>query len=189
MASTTESKDDLNQLQPWQFFTLAGLTGATVLVFLQVFVWKEGRPEAILLSLTVGAAAAAGYTAYRVVLPLFSHTEVGVPEVVEGRTRAGIEREKNLVLRSIKDLEFDRSMGKVTERDFAEVSVRLRARAARLLRQLDNRSSYRDQIERELAGRLGAVSAPAARACATCHTPNDIDARFCKGCGAKLEAA
>ena len=47
-----------------------------------------------------------------------------------GRTRAALEREKTLVLRSIKELEFDRAMGKVSEKDFAEMSARLRARAA-----------------------------------------------------------
>ena len=40
-----------------------------------------------------------------------------------GRTRAALEREKALVLRSIKELEFDRAMGKVSEKDFAEMSA------------------------------------------------------------------
>ena len=47
-----------------------------------------------------------------------------------GRTRAALEREKTLSLRSIKELEFDRAMGKVSEKDFAEMGARLRARAA-----------------------------------------------------------
>ncbi len=37
-----------------------------------------------------------------------------------------MEREKALVLRSIKELEFDRAMGKVSPRDFDEMSTRLR---------------------------------------------------------------
>ena len=40
-----------------------------------------------------------------------------------------LERDKALVLRSIKELEFDRAMGKVGDADFAEVSAGLRARA------------------------------------------------------------
>jgi len=120
------------------------------------------------------------------------------------------------VLRSIKDLEFDRAMGKIADKDFAEMSARLRARAARLLRQLDSGANYRDEIEQEIARRVGAgpdAPAPdkqagrgmkpspaatplvtdagadrAARACA-CGVTNDPDARFCKGCGSKLEAA
>ena len=59
------------------------------------------------------------------------------PQMLGGRTRAALEREKALVLRSIKELEFDRAMGKVSEKDFVEMSARLRARAAGLMRQLD----------------------------------------------------
>ena len=119
-----------------------------------------------------------------------------------GRTRAALEREKALVLRSIKELEFDRAMGKVSEKDFAEMSGRLRARAARLMRQLDAGAGYREQIEREIEKRLGKAPEPVSRdrrvyaarpglrcaaVCASCNTTNDADARFCKGCGTALE--
>ena len=59
---------------------------------------------------------------------------------------------KELVLRSIKELEFDRAMGKVGEPTTKRWSARLRSRAVRLMQQLDNTSSgYRELIERELA--------------------------------------
>ena len=41
--------------------------------------------------------------------------ETREPEMVGERTRVALEREKNLVLRSIKELEFDHAMGKVGE--------------------------------------------------------------------------
>ena len=47
------------------------------------------------------------------------------------------EREKALVLRSIKELEFDHAMGKVSEADFADISPRLRARALDVMADLD----------------------------------------------------
>jgi hypothetical protein len=75
--------------------------------------------------------------------------------VLGGRTRAALEREKALVLRSIKELEFDRAMGKLSEKDFGEMSARLRARAAGLMRQLDAGAGYREQIDREIERRLG----------------------------------
>jgi hypothetical protein len=109
-----------------------------------------------------------------------------------GRTRAALEREKSLVLRSIKELEFDRSMGKVSEKDFTEMSARLRARAGRLLRQLDAGAGYREQIEREIERRIGKVNGesktqdPPDAVCSQCHTKNDRDARFCKSCGKAL---
>jgi hypothetical protein len=81
-------------------------------------------------------------------------------------------------------------MGKLSESDWHEMSGRLRARAARLMRQLDAGSGYRDQIERDLAKRLGETAVPAAsvgpRTCVSCSTMNDADARFCKSCGDKL---
>ena len=49
------------------------------------------------------------------------------------RTRVALEREKMLALRTIKELEFDRAMGKLSDEDFREMSGRLRARAARLM--------------------------------------------------------
>jgi hypothetical protein len=174
-----------DSLQPWQLFTLAGLIGATITVFLS----RGQSPAAvILLSLTVFAAAAVGIATLRTVLPLTSKAAPDTMQVLGGRTRAALEREKSLVLRSIKELEFDRAMGKVSEKDFTEMSGRLRSRAARLLRQLDAGAGYREQIEREIEKRLGKAPAVAtAGVCASCGTTNDADARFCKGCGKAME--
>jgi hypothetical protein len=180
-----------DSLQPWQLFTLAGLIGATITVFLS----RGQSPAAIiLLSLTVFAAAAVGIAALRMVIPLTSKAAPDSTQVLGGRTRAALEREKALALRSIKELEFDRAMGKVSDKDFAEMSGRLRSRAARLIRQLDAGAGYREQIEREIEKRIGAAGAgstkqdPAYALCASCSTKNDADARFCKGCGKALEA-
>jgi hypothetical protein len=185
-----------DSLQPWQLFTLAGLIGATITVFLS----RGQSPAAvILLSLTVFAAAAVGIAALRMVMPLTSKARPDSTQVLGGRTRAVLERDKALVLRSIKELEFDRAMGKVSEKDFTEMSGRLRARATRLMRQLDAGAGYREQIEREIEQRLGKapepVSAgstkqdPAHAVCAQCQTKNDVDARFCKGCGKAMETS
>lgn len=184
-----------DQLQPWQLFTLAGLAAATAVVF----VTRDGGPAGvILLSLTVGAAAFAGLSVWRALAPLAGLREPRFTGILGGRTRSSLEREKVFVLRSIKDLEFDRAMGKVSEKDFAEMSARLRARAARLLQQLDRGAGYRDEIEREVARRIGtpaplpkgpsgAPAQPTRRTCG-CGTANDADARFCKSCGQPLAA-
>ena len=72
---------------------------------------------------------------------------------------AALEREKTLVLRSIKELEFDNAMGKLSPKDFEEMGSRLRARAMMLMKQLDEGSSgYRPLIERELSARLATRS-------------------------------
>ena len=212
MSESTRAGD---AFEPWQLFTLAGLIGATVVVFV-----SRGQTPAgiILLSLTIFTGAIVGVAMWRTLTPFTGSDERTGPLVVGGRTRAALEREKALALRSIKELEFDRAMGKVSEKDFAEMSARLRARAARLMRQLDAGTGYRDEIEKEIARRVGTAKAPVARtvsgshsepeaphraagdaaatrptsevkACSACGTENDADARFCKHCGSSLEAA
>jgi len=191
---------DPQSLQPWQFFTLAGLVGATIVVFL-----SEGQSPAgiILLSLVIFGAAGVGIAAWRMFSPLAGANEPAGPQIFGGRTRAALDREKALVLRSIKDLEFDHAMGKVSDKDFSEMGARLRSRAAGLIRQLDAGTSYRQAIEAEIEKRVGpkpvavtagrTLSGPPAvveekrtKICLSCCTQNDPDARFCKGCGYQL---
>lgn len=189
--SSETSTERQESLQPWQLFTLAGLIGATVVVFLS----RGQTPAAIiLLSCAIFAAAYVGATALRTVLPLAGTLRDEASEAIGDRTRAGLEREKTLVLRSIKELEFDYAMGKVAKADFDEMSARLRQRALGLMRQLDEGGGYREQIAKEVEQRLG-ESAPIhlkadttseAGLCASCGTKNDEDAKFCKNCGAKL---
>jgi hypothetical protein len=175
-----------DSIHPWQFFVLAALGCASVVTYVAR---AQGVSAVILLSVLMGAAALVGMAALRTIRPLFSGGDDRTVMIGE-RTRVALEREKMLTLRTIKELEFDRAMGKISDADWREMSARLRARATRLMRQLDAGSGYREQIERDLAKRLG-PDAPAtaradARACATCATANDADARFCKSCGQKL---
>ena len=138
------SRDDT--LQPWHFFVLVSLVAATAAVVLA----REARPEhLVLISLTIGAAGFAGAALYRTLAPLVGAEARPVAEGLSESMRAVLEREKMLVLRSIKDLEFDRAMGKLSEKDFEEMGARLRARAMSLMRQLDAGSGYRELIERE----------------------------------------
>jgi len=139
-------------LQPWQFFALAALGCATAVTFIAR---GQGPTAVILLGVLMGAAALVGYATLRAVRPLVSPEDDRTVMIGE-RTRVALEREKLLVLRSIKELEFDRAMKRLSEEDFAEMAGRLRARAAGLMRQLDAGAGYREQIEKDLAKRMGA---------------------------------
>lgn len=177
------SETSTSLLHPWQFFLLAALGCATAVTYL---VRERGVTAVLLLTVLMAAAAFVGLAALRTIRPLTSTYEDRIP-VVGQRTRAALEQEKALALRTIKELEFDRAMGKISDDDFKEMSVRLRVRASRIIKQLDAGASYRTQIERDLSERLGDVLPAAAPAtCAACATTNDPDARFCKECGAKL---
>jgi hypothetical protein len=172
-------------LEPWQFFVLAALGCATAALFATR---GQGITAVVLLTVLMGASALVGLAALRTLRPLVTPDEDRT-SMIGQRTRAALEREKMLALRAIKELEFDRAMGKLSEADWSEMSGRLRARAGRLIRQLDAGAGYRGQIERDLTKRLGhgeGPAAPSARACGSCGTANDGDARFCKNCGTKL---
>jgi len=208
--SSETSTEGQPAFEPWQLFTLAGLIGATIAVFMAR---GESPAAVIMISLTIFAAAAMGFAALRTFLPLTQRSTTEGPRILGGRTRAALEREKALVLRSIKELEFDKAMGKVSDKDFQDMSTRLRSRALRLIRQLDAGAGYREAIEREIARRVGAsepvdsrpAPAPAEPApsashdtgpppatpqdtpavvyCTACGVSNPGDARFCKRCG------
>ena len=88
--------------------------------------------------------------------------ELGATRLVE------LQREKKSLLKAIKDVEFDREMGKMSDRDASEIVEVYRARAIEVLKELDlgsrgaaagqgvgpGRESVDDIIERELRARL-----------------------------------
>ena len=189
-------------IRPWHLL----LATTTVAVAAGVFATHgTSTVNTVAVSVAIATAAWAAAMAARTVAPLVHPDLTEQTEMLGGRTRAALEREKFLVLRSIKEVEFDRAMGKISDADFHEMAGRLRARAAGLLRQLDADSSgYRALIERELSTRVGRRAEPAqaasagsaeqapvpeAGACPACGTANDVDAKFCKSCGARIEAA
>ncbi|HEX9368222.1 MAG TPA: zinc ribbon domain-containing protein [Vicinamibacterales bacterium] len=213
MSSEISTKAPADQgFQVSHFFILLSLLAATVAVVMA----RPSAPEnLILISITIGAAGAAALCFYRILAPLVApHTDLDRQPLSE-RMRVDLEREKALTLRSIKELEFDRAMGKVSPQDFDEMAGRLRARALGIMKQLDAGSTaYRDLIEKELAARMGKTlpgglpdlkvgptgdgstgggskrdGPTGARGQCTCGTANDSDARFCKSCGAKLQVA
>ncbi|HYN89036.1 MAG TPA: zinc ribbon domain-containing protein [Ardenticatenaceae bacterium] len=193
--------------RPWHFFVLASLMAATAAVVLS----RRATPEhLVFISITIGAAGSAAAALYRALAPLAAPDAEAFREPLSDRAREALAREKALALRSLKELEFDQAMGKLSPRDFEEMSGRLRARALSLMRQLDEGGSgYRAVIERELQARmagqtaaavLGRPAAPAmadgdvvepveerlAPACPGCGTVNDQDAAFCKRCGQRV---
>ena len=176
--------------QPWHFFLLASLVAATAAVVMS----RRTSPVHLnKISLVIASAGLAAAGFYRMLAPLVSDEPVS-GAALSDRTRAALEREKILTLRSIKELEFDRAMGKISAKDFDEIAARLRARAIALMRELDSASSdYRTEIEQQLQTRLGRraasrmpIAADAVR-CPSCGTGNDSDAAFCKRCGARIE--
>jgi hypothetical protein len=171
--------------QSWHFFIPIAMIAATVAVMLSDFT----HPAALLLlSASVVAAGFVGVAMHHA-LSGFAGTRLSEGEPLSERRRDAIEREKALTLRSIKELEFDKAMGKVSDADFKEVGGRLRAKAIALMQELDREPAAVEQpaATAVVAAAAAAPSTPSG-ACAACGTSNDADARFCKQCGAKVGA-
>ena len=181
---------DTSRTRVWQFFLVLGFLAATVAV------WREPtytRPEQLaVLSLACIAAALVAVAIHRTLLPLVSPERIVGDARRSQRALVALEREKRLVLRSIKELEFDRAMGKVAEPDFDEMAGRLRQRAVGLMQRIEaGEASVRERIAQDLATTRSAGKAArrvSATQCAACDTLNDADARFCKACGGRIEA-
>lgn len=197
-------------LRPWQLFLLAGMLAATAVVLVSAGQTMSGI---VVLSATVVASSLVAVAGYRSLAPLAASADDAASAPVGGRARAALEREKALVLRTIKELEFDHAMGKTTTTEFEEMRDRLKARAVGLMRRLEG-GDFRAIVERDLATRMApprsaaspmadprppatpgasVPSAPVpstlARVCGACAGLNDVDARFCKHCGAALAEA
>lgn len=178
-------------LRPWQLFVLAGMLAATAVVLVST---GQTLSSVIVLSLTVVASSLVAVAAFQALGPLVAGVAPADETPAVGHARTALEREKALVLRSLKELEFDHAMRKTATAEFEDMQARLRQRAVGLMQRLDA-SSYRSAIERDVAVRVpaagpparpAAVTAAAAPPCAACGTANDADARFCKQCGAAL---
>jgi hypothetical protein len=178
--------------QVWRFFGLAALVLA---VAAGIALRNDDAPQVALAMVTVLAAGGVAIAVYLTLYPLTHSEQFHSTVLIGGRTRAALERDRALALRAIKELEFDHAMKKVADGDFEEMRRRLRARAVRLIRQLEGTSSYRVSIEQDLEKILasevpdmGAASSLARRVCGQCRAGNEPDARFCKMCGHPLQS-
>jgi hypothetical protein len=90
---------------------------------------------------------------------LAGESELTFEEAFSLGTRTAEEEQKRAVLRALKDLEYERSVGKISEDDYHEYAARYRAEAKRLIQVLDeNLAEGRKQVELELARRLVKVA-------------------------------
>lgn len=158
----------------------------------------RATPSAVFLGLAAAVLVQCLELLYRAARALVDEPPALDRERATGRRRKELEREKASLLKALKELEFDHEMGKVSDDDFREIGGQYRARAMRVMRQLDEAGAdYRTLVERELKSRLNApalnaraVEVQRARpSCPDCATENDADAVFCKKCGKRFTAA
>jgi hypothetical protein len=207
--SSTEPRPAADSgLQAWHFYLLLSMAAAIVAVLRS----QDPHPAALFLISAAVVAAGIAAAALHYALTGFLGTRATVSATrLDTRTREALLADKALVLRSLKELEFDHAMRKVSDADFAALGSRLRARALDLMRQLDLEPAppAGPALGRAGEGVATADDVPAAPAreevgasagvfaqfteferarpvCAVCGRENDADARFCKQCGARI---
>jgi hypothetical protein len=91
-----------------------------------------------------------------------------------------LETPKGRVLAALRELEFDRATGKLSQADYEQLTTKYSAEALRLQREED--------VSREAGSRPGRASGGPAGApsCPTCGPRPEADAIFCSACGTRL---
>jgi hypothetical protein len=140
----------------------------------------------------------------------FVHTLAAQPTAAVSPERAALMAEKQSLLLALKDLEAERDAGKLSAGDYAELNAQYRLRARVVLRELDallapHRADAKALLDAAVGGMTAAAAASSTAvassantavtpaeaspsSCSGCGTGNDVDAVFCKKCGARLRS-
>ena len=109
----------------------------------------------VLLMIAGGLLVLVIGTLWMSLLKLGGDAEMTLDEALTTALPRAEEERKRAVLRALKDLEYERRMGKVTEGDYAQLSQRYRQEAKALLAALDQAMGpARKAAERRIARRL-----------------------------------
>jgi len=121
----------------------------------------------------------------------------------DGAALGALEARKRAALQALRDLEFERSIGRIGEEDHQALDARYRAEARDAMRAVDEGiGPRRAMAEAMLAEAEGGAPVAAAKTeaaesptdtkrageCPKCETSNDDDAVFCKRCGHRMKA-
>jgi hypothetical protein len=82
-------------------------------------------------------------------------SSLGFEEALGMGAPSKVEEEKRSVLRALKDLEYERGVGKISPEDYAELVSKYRTEAKRLMQSVDEKlGPAREQVELQLTQRL-----------------------------------
>jgi hypothetical protein len=148
---------------PGWLLTLAS-TGLTI-GYGVVFEKMPFGPPLVMLGLGGMTLALSGMALWRVIDPL-TRADLGARDPRAPQRLRELEREKQLVLKAIKEIELDHQMRKIADADYRDMIARYRTRAMRLISEIEAGDNFRELIERELKDRLALELAAAATAAA-----------------------
>lgn len=111
--------------------------------------------ELSLLVIAGGALAGVIALLWASVQSLTGESPLTLEEAMTLGAPSAEEEQKRAVLRALKDLDFERSVGKISDEDYTELSERYRAEAKRLMQLLDEGAQpERERAEKALRERL-----------------------------------
>ena len=111
--------------------------------------------QLVVLILAAAALLLVIWLLWSSVQALTGESELTFEEAFSLGARSAEEEQKRAVLRALKDLEYERSVGKISDDDYREYASRYRLEAKRLIQGLEeNLAEGRKQVEAELARRL-----------------------------------
>ena len=103
------------------------------------------------------------------------------------------ETPRGVALAALKEIEFDRATGKLSDGDYQELKARYTDTALAALR-VESAGDGPDDVEAMIAGRVRSLRSarastpPPAPACPACGPRPESDAVFCSSCGFRLTA-
>lgn len=140
------------------------------------------------MTLEVIAAILVGLAVLAVVLdPLLRNAAAPAQPVIEPEDLE--ETPKGIALAALREIEFDRATGKLSDEDYAALKAKYSEEALALLRAEENAQAADagpDRIEAMVEARLRALRGGGPLACPRCGPRPEADAIFCSNCGDRL---
>ena len=140
------------------------------------------------MTLEVIAAILVGLAVLAVVLdPLLRNAAPPAQPVIEPEDLE--ETPKGIALAALREIEFDRATGKLSDEDYAALKAKYSEEALALLRAEENAQAADagpDRVEAMVEARLRALRGAGPSACPRCGPRPEADAIFCSNCGDRL---
>jgi hypothetical protein len=134
--------------QLWKVVPLVWLAGVFVAGYLV-------GVQVAFLALAAGVLTLVIALMWSSVQSLTGGASIGFEEALGMGAPSKVEEEKRSVLRALKDLEYERGVGKISPEDYAELSAKYRAEAKRLIQSVDDAlGPARTEVERAIEKRL-----------------------------------
>lgn len=130
-----------------------------------------------------------------VVWPLFNPKQR--PSLVENQEVIDLVHRKDIILQSIKEIEFDYHTQKLSEPDFQRLNARLRQQALALMRRIEKAEPDFQHLEAELEAAISEkrqqyrperMEATPKNYCPQCGSSVAKDDNFCASCGKQLKS-